>query len=59
MWVDNIKLDFIEIRCGAMDWYDSEKYRNFWKVLTRKLINLSYEEVNEPYSSAKYWEIIG
>jgi hypothetical protein len=32
-WVDNIKMDLKEIRCGGMDWIDLTQDRNQWRAL--------------------------
>jgi hypothetical protein len=38
-WVDNIKIDFREIRWGVMDWYDLAQDRDQWMALANTLMN--------------------
>jgi hypothetical protein len=38
--VDNIKIDFREIRWGGMDWSDLAQDRHQWKALVKKVKNL-------------------
>jgi hypothetical protein len=48
-WVDNIKMDLREIGWGDMDWIDSAQYRDQWRVLMNKVMNLRF-----PYNAGKF-----
>jgi hypothetical protein len=39
-WVDNIKMDFIEIGSGGMDWIDMAQDRDHWRALVNTVMNL-------------------
>jgi hypothetical protein len=39
-WVDNIKMDLIEIRRDGMDWIDLAQDRNRWRALVNTVMNL-------------------
>jgi hypothetical protein len=39
-WVDSIKIDFIEIGWGGMDWIDLTQDRDEWRVLLNAVMNL-------------------
>jgi hypothetical protein len=39
-WVDNIKMDFIEIGSGGMDWIDMAQDRDQWRALVNTVMNL-------------------
>jgi hypothetical protein len=39
-WVDNIKMNLRDIRWGDMDWIDLVQYRDQWRALVDKVINI-------------------
>jgi len=39
-WVDNIKLDLQEVRCGYMDWIGLAQDRDRWRTLVSAVMNL-------------------
>jgi len=39
-WVDNIKMDLQEVRCGYMDWIGLAQDRDRWRMLVSTVINL-------------------
>jgi hypothetical protein len=39
-WVDNIKMNFIEIGWGGMDWIDLSQDRDQWRALVNTVMNL-------------------
>jgi hypothetical protein len=40
MWVDNIKIDFIEIEWGDMDWIYLAQDREQWRAVMDMIMNL-------------------
>ena len=32
-WENNIKMDFLEVGCGGMDWIDLAKDKDRWRAL--------------------------
>ena len=39
-WVDNIRMDVQEVRCGYMDWIGLTQDRDRWRTLVSAVINL-------------------
>jgi hypothetical protein len=39
-WVDNIKMDLLEICWGGVDWIGLAQYRDKWRVLVNAVMNL-------------------
>jgi hypothetical protein len=39
-WVNNIRMDLEEIGINAGNWVDSEKDRNYWRVLVNAALKL-------------------
>jgi hypothetical protein len=39
-WVDNIKMDVLEIGWGSVDWIDLAQDRNKWRALVNAVMNL-------------------
>jgi len=39
-WYDNIKMDFLEVGCGGMDWIDLSQDRDRWRALVNAVMNL-------------------
>jgi hypothetical protein len=39
-WMDNIKMDFLEIGWGGVDWIDLAKDRDKWRALVNAVKNL-------------------
>jgi hypothetical protein len=39
-WVDNIKVDFREIRRGGMDWVDLAEDRDQWRAFVNAVISI-------------------
>jgi hypothetical protein len=38
--MDHIKMDFKEVKCGAMDWIDLAEDRDRWRALVNAVMNL-------------------
>jgi hypothetical protein len=39
-WVDNIKIDLLEIGCGSVDWIGLAQDRDKWRALVNAVMNL-------------------
>ena len=39
-WVDNIRMDLLEVRCGYMDWIGRAQDRDSWRTLVSAVMNL-------------------
>jgi hypothetical protein len=39
-WVDNIKMDLLEIEWGDVDWIDMAQDRDKWRTLVNVVMNL-------------------
>jgi hypothetical protein len=39
-WVDNIKMDLIDIRWDGMDWTDLAQDKDHWRALVNTVMNL-------------------
>jgi len=39
-WVDNIRMDLQDVRCGYMDWIGLAKDRDRWRTLVSAVMNL-------------------
>jgi hypothetical protein len=39
-WVDNIKMDLLEIGWGGVDWSDLDLDRDSWRALVNAVMNL-------------------
>jgi len=39
-WVDNIRMDLQEVRCGYMDWIGLVQDRDRWRTLVSAVMNL-------------------
>jgi len=39
-WLDNIKMDLQEVRCGSMDWIELAEDRDRWRALVNVVMNL-------------------
>ena len=39
-WVDNIKMDLQEVRCGCVDWIGLVQNRDSWRTLVSAVMNL-------------------
>jgi len=39
-WVDNIRMDLQEVRCGCMDWIGLAQDRDRWRTLVSAVMNL-------------------
>jgi len=39
-WVDNIRMDLQEVRCGYMDWIGLAQDRDKWRTLVSAVMNL-------------------
>jgi hypothetical protein len=38
-WVDNIKMDLLEVGCGSVDWIEVAQDRESWRALVTALMN--------------------
>ena len=50
-WVDNIRMDFLEVGCGYMDWIGLAQDRDRWRTI-------DCECGNEPSGSVKCGEFL-
>jgi len=41
-WVDNIRMDLQELRCGDMDWIELAQNRDRWRTLVSAVMNLRF-----------------
>jgi hypothetical protein len=39
-WVDNIKMDLLEIGCGGVDWIGLAQDRDKWRAVVNAVMNL-------------------
>jgi len=39
-WDDNIKIDFLEVGCGGMDWIDLSQDKDRWRALVNAVMKL-------------------
>jgi hypothetical protein len=39
-WVDNIKMDILEIGCSGVDWIGLAQVRDKWRALVNAVMNL-------------------
>jgi hypothetical protein len=39
-WVDNIRMDLQEVRCGYMDWIGLAQDKDRWRTLVGAVMNL-------------------
>ena len=39
-WVDNIRMDLLEVRCGYVDWIELTQDRDRWRTLVSAVMNL-------------------
>jgi hypothetical protein len=39
-WVDNIRMDLVEVGCGDVDWIDLARDRDRWRALVNSVLNL-------------------
>jgi len=39
-WVDNMRMDLQEVRCGYMDWIGLAQDRDRWRTLVSEVMNL-------------------
>ena len=39
-WVDNIRMDLLEVGCGYMDWIGLVQDRDRWRTLVSAVMNL-------------------
>ena len=39
-WVDNIRMDLLEVGCGDMDWIGLAQDRDRWRTLVSAVMNL-------------------
>jgi len=38
-WVDNIKMDLLEVGCGGMDWIELAQERYRWRAFVNAVMN--------------------
>jgi len=41
-WVDNIRMDLLEVGCGCMDWIGLAQDRDRWRTLVSVVMNLRF-----------------
>jgi hypothetical protein len=39
-WIDNIKMDFVEVGVSVVDWIGLAQYRYRWRALVNSVMNL-------------------
>jgi hypothetical protein len=39
-WVDNIRIDLVEVGWGGMDWIGLAQDRNWWRAFVNSVLNL-------------------
>jgi hypothetical protein len=39
-WVDNIRMDLVEVGCGDVDWIRLAQDRDRWRALVNSVLNL-------------------
>ena len=39
-WVDNIRKDLLDVRCGYMDWIGLDQDRERWRTLVSAVMNI-------------------
>jgi hypothetical protein len=39
-WVDNIRIDLVEVRCGDVHWIGLAQDRDRWRALVNSILNL-------------------
>jgi hypothetical protein len=39
-WLDNIRIDLVEVRCGDVDWVGLVEDRDRWRALVNSVLNL-------------------
>ena len=44
-WVDNIRMDLLEVGCGYMDWIGLAQDRSRWCTLVSAVMNLRFREM--------------
>jgi hypothetical protein len=49
-WLDNIRMDLVEVRWGDVDWIGLAQDRDRWRALVNSVLNL--------WGSIKCWETI-
>jgi hypothetical protein len=52
-WVDNIKIDPIEIKLDCVDWIDMAQDRDQWRTLVKRVLNPILEWLHN--SSPQEW----
>jgi hypothetical protein len=53
MWVDNIKMDLLEIGWGGVDWIGLAQDRDRWRALVNAVITFGFHRVLGNYRAAK------
>jgi len=41
-WMDNIRMDLLEMRCGYVDWIGLAQDRDRWRTLVSSVMNLRF-----------------
>ena len=44
-WVDNIKMDLQEVRCGNMDWIGLAQDRERWRTVVSAVMTFGFREM--------------
>jgi hypothetical protein len=52
-WVDNTKMDFVELGWGAVDWIILAQDRGRWRALVNSVLNLGFYGMLESYRVSK------
>jgi hypothetical protein len=43
-WVDNIRMDLVEVGCGDVDWIGLAQDRDRWRALVNSVLNLRFHK---------------
>jgi hypothetical protein len=44
-WVDNIRMDLVEVGWGDVDWIGVTQNRNKWRALVNSVLNVSWKTI--------------
>jgi hypothetical protein len=47
-WVDNIRMDLVQVGWGDVDWIDLAQDRDRWRALVNSVLNLLVQSIEYP-----------